>query len=234
MNNGTQASATTEEFEAAWNIANSRYLREFVMVSALFALTGAGEQPVDIERVAANTGETAPDARELIESLGRLAHVDHETVYLTPGTSSPSPRFLVRIDDRLINSGGCAPDLFWIAVCSGKTVDVETHCRATGTPIRTHLRSDGTANATPTETVVAVVHPGKQPELLDTIDATRTDTSAPDEDFCYHQPFFASPSAATEWLDTHPGGRVFTVAEFYDFWRRITQNTLAKANVHIL
>ncbi|WP_291413053.1 hypothetical protein [Actinophytocola sp.] len=32
-------------------------------------------------------------------------------------------------------------------------------------------------------------------------------------------------------LATHPGGRLFTVAEFHEFWRRVTNTTLAKAGV---
>jgi hypothetical protein len=85
----------------------------------------------------------------------------------------------------------------------------------------------------PDTTVVAVVHRGSQPELMDAIDATIDRTTGPDEDFCYHQPFFATPETATEWLAAHPGGRLFTVAEFLEFWRQVTTETLTKTNVDI-
>ncbi|WP_291418421.1 organomercurial lyase [Actinophytocola sp.] len=164
------------------------------------------------------------ETRALTGSLGDLVRLGDEVVHLVIGTSSPPPRFQVRIDDRTIKAGGCAPDLFWIAVCTQKSVYVDTACRATGTPIRVTLGPAGVAAVEPDTTVVAVVHPGMQPELMDTIDATIHNTTGPDEDFCYHQPFFAA----------HPGGRVFPVADFLEFWRRLTRETLAKANVDIL
>jgi hypothetical protein len=32
-------------------------------------------------------------------------------------------------------------------------------------------------------------------------------------DLCVQQPFFSSADAARGWLDNHPGGRIFPVAE---------------------
>lgn len=233
MVTGTESSSSMEDFLAAWDIASSEYLPAFVVVSALFALTGAGVRPVGIERLADTVNRPVGETRALVDSLGGLARVDGESVHLTLGATTQSPRFRVRIEDRAIKAGGCAPDLFWIAVCSGKRVQVEAICRASAAPIRVELRPDGTASADPPGTVVAVVHPGRQPELMDTIRDTMDGTAGPDEDFCYHQPFFASPEAAAGWLATHPGGRLFTVAEFVTFWRRVTEGALAAAGVDI-
>lgn len=230
----SKAGDDVDEFAAAWDIASSPYLPEFVLVSALFALTGAGERPVGIGRLAATVGRPEPETRALASSLGDLARVEGGIVNLTLGTSSPSPRFRVRIDGRVIKAGGCAPDLFWIAACAKKTVHVDTACRATGTPIQVELGPAGVTAVEPHTTVVAVVHPGSQPELMNTIDATIDGTVRPDEDFCYHQPFFATPEAASEWVSAHPGGRLFTVAGVLDFWRRVTSEALAKAHVNIL
>jgi hypothetical protein len=226
---GTNTDAM-DDFVAAWDIANSAYQPAFVLVSALFALTSAGERPVAVDRLAATVRRPVAETRALAGSLGELVRLDNADVHLVLGTSSPSPRFLVRIGDRTIKAGGCAPDLFWIAVCSGKTVRVDTECQASGAPIHVEIDPDGVTVEPPT-TVVAVVHPGRQPELMDTIDATITNTAGPDEDFCYHQPFFAAPDAGATWLAAHPGGRLFTVAEFLEFWRRVTIETLGKATV---
>lgn len=219
-----------DDFVAAWDIAGSAYLPAFVVVSALFRLTGAGERPMGIERLATTVQRPVAETRALAESLGDLVRIENDVVHLRLGASHQPTRFLVRIDDRTIKAGGCAPDLFWIAVCSGKTVHVTTTCHATGTPIRAEIGTDRVA-AEPASTVVAVVHPGRQPELADTIEPTLDGTAGADEDFCYHQPFFATPDAATDWLATHPGGRLFTVAEFLAFWHRVTHDTLAAAGV---
>lgn len=127
---GTESASSVEDFLAAWDIANSQYQTAFIAVSALFGLTGAGERPVRMERLAATVRRPVAETRALVDSLGELTHVDEEMVHLTLGASSQSTRFRVQIEDRAIKAGGCAPDMFWIAVCSGKPVQVETICRS--------------------------------------------------------------------------------------------------------
>jgi len=112
--------------------------------------------------------------------------------------------------------GGCAPDAFAAAHLLGRPMTLETRCPTTGTPIRVDFRSDGTVAADPATAVVAIIDPRTNPEPFDFTDADRIDA-----DICIHQPLFASPGAAREWLDHHRGGAALPVAEAQDVIKRL-------------
>ncbi|MGH8968227.1 MAG: organomercurial lyase, partial [Actinomycetes bacterium] len=130
-----------------------------------------------------------------------LIHVD------LSGTPDELVRRRVRIGDRDIGMGGCAPDLFGIAAVLDVPFQVEDTCAATGAPIRIDFVPGGVEHVDPPDTVVSVISPEEirgsfamPPEEVNTV-------------ICSQMRFFASRRAARDWLVEHPGGRVLAVHE---------------------
>ena len=114
-------------------------------------------------------------------------------------------------------------DLFWAALTAGVAFRAESRCPATGTVIGVDLSPDGVERVEPYRAVVAVLHP--QASVLQEMSGVET----ADADVCSEQPFFASAEAAASWLAAHPGGRIYPVAEFFNWFRR--NLALASASV---
>jgi alkylmercury lyase len=91
--------------------------------------------------------------------------------------------------------------MFLLAIATNERVHAVATCPVTGTRIRIELTSWGILQADPPSAVVAAVDLGFG---LDRADAVA----------CAGQPFFASASAAANWLVSHPGGRIYQVAAY--------------------
>lgn len=202
-------------FDAAW-LATFRRQRDMLeAAAAVIRLTEGGAHPVGIARLAADLALRADEVRSLVDrantGLPSLTtwHTDDE-VWLDLTTENP--RFWYRIGDRRIGVAGCAPDIFWVAQSLGQPMSVEASCPATGAPIHVRFSPEGMRDATPADTVVAVIDPNTVPEATRLTDAARVDA-----DVCVQQTFFADADAAQTWLDRHPGGRVLPAAAF-DQW----------------
>jgi alkylmercury lyase len=206
-NNNQQA----DDFESAWQEALMHPL--VVVWSALINLTSMGEHPVEIERLAAAIGRPPEEAVALAQQWARarvadgLIHFDLE--------SGPFSRYRVEIGTRVMHIGGCAPDLFMAVLVTGMSIRVESICPTTGTTIRVALSPDGVELVEPSGTVIAVLNPRassfQEADNIEDVDA----------DVCSQQPLFASAEAAASWLASHPGRRIYPVAEFFEWFRRI-------------
>src|SRR5205823_13161080 len=109
------------------------------LVSALFKLTGAGERPVSVDRLAAVVGQPVEETVRLARQIFRKVSVRRGLLQLDLGTDSPSSRFRLQIDDRVIGAEGCAVDMIWMALFIDRPLHVEATCAATGTPIQVEL-----------------------------------------------------------------------------------------------
>lgn len=185
------------------------------LVSALFKLTAAGEHPVEVERLAATVGKPVPETVKLARQIFRTVVVRDGLLDLRLGSASKPARFRLRIDGRVIDAGGWAVDLVWMAMFIDKPLGIDATCAATGAPIQVDLTPDGVRRADPPSTVLAVLDRAA-PE----IQRMGTRYEAANDEVCVHQPFFASAEVAGVWLASHPGGRLFPVAEFFEEWRR--------------
>jgi hypothetical protein len=185
------------------------------LVSSLFKLTGAGARPVSVERLAAVVGQPVEETLALARQIFRKVTVRDGLLHLDLGTDSPSARFRLRIDDRVIGAEGCAVDMIWMALVIDGPLRVEATCAATDVPIQVDLTPQGVRRANPPGTVVSVLDPAA-PEL----EEMGTSYDAANDDVCAHQPFFASADVAGAWLTSHPGGRLYPVGEFFEVWRR--------------
>lgn len=206
-NNNQQA----DDFESAWQ---EMMMHPLVVVwSALIELTGMGERPIEIERLAAAIGRSSEEAVALAQQWTR-ARVADGLIYLDM-ESSPFSRYGVEVGTRVMHTGGCAPDLFFAVLLAGMSVHVESICPTTGTTIRVALSPDGVEMVEPLGTVIAVINP-RAPEFQEIENIEEVDA-----DVCSQQPLFASAEAAANWQASHPDGRIYPVAEFFEWFRRI-------------
>lgn len=114
-------------------------------------------------------------------------------------TLNPTPhRF--ELDGRLLFTW-CALDLLMFAGLIGQTVQVQSSCASTGTPIRVTVTSHGVEQVEPPEAVVSLVTPEASADIRRV--------------FCDYAHFFGSPQAASAWLDQHPRATILPVGDAY-------------------
>ncbi len=161
------------DFDTAWAALLRQYEPAVRVTSALLKLTGLGEHAVHIELLADAINQPVPDTLNLL-TRWTTARVDDRQVGLTLTDAGPSARYRLSVDTRTLDADGCAVDIFWMALVSGKPIRVESVCPATGTPIRVEVDSHQVELVEPGTSVVAVMNP-RAPELRSiTVPSRRT------------------------------------------------------------
>jgi len=149
--------------------------------------TSANWEPADVERVLrAQPGTDWDDDGRLVGLGLTLRPTRH--------------RFIV--DGRTFYAW-CATDTLYFPMLLNTSAIVESTCPATSEPIRIELSLEAVQSVTPSETVVSQRH---RTELFADVRAQ----------MCDHGHFFASPRAASTWLDAHPDGELLSVAEAFE------------------
>jgi alkylmercury lyase len=201
-----------DDFDRAWQEVFAQFQPQIALTTALFELTGMGEHPVEIERLAATIGCSREEAVALAQQWARVRVVDGLLHFDPEG--SPSSRYRVAVGTRVLDTGGCAPDIFWAVLATRVSIRAESVCPATGTPIRVDLSPEGLELVEPPSTVVTVLHPRAQ--VLQEMD----NVEEADATVCSQQSFYASAEAAANWLASHPGGRIYPVAAFFAWFQQ--------------
>jgi alkylmercury lyase len=209
----TISSHPIDDFDAAWQIVGQQYQPAIQVTSALIKLTRAGEQPVEVERLATATVRPMDEALALARQFLNV-NLQDGLVHLDLSAVGTSARYRLQIGARTIDASGCAPDIVWAALLVDTPIHAQAICPATGTLIRVDFTPDGVERVEPPSTVIAVISP-LAPQLQQL-----TSREQADADVCAQQPFFASAEAAADWQAQHPGGRIFPVREFFAWWRR--------------
>jgi len=218
--NEKQENVTAEEdLERVWREVFIQLKPTVELVRALLRLTDVGAHPISVDKLASTLGRSADETERLIGNLAwpwvkAVAEDGQARVELV--STDPKPRYRYRIGDRVIPVGGCAPDAFVVAHLLGRPMEIESTCPSTETSIRLEFHDDGTVRAEPPTAVVAVVDPRTARKAL-----TFTDADQIDADICLRQPLFASPDAASRWLNRHPGGQALTVDKLQDRLKRL-------------
>ena len=190
-----------------------QYQPAIQVTSALIKLSGGGERPVEVERLAAASDRPVDETLALARQFLKV-NVRDGLVHLDLSAAGTSARYRLQIGARTIDADGCAPDIVWTALLAGTPIHAEATCPATGTPIRADLAPGGVERVEPHSTVIAVISP-LVPQLQQL--SSREQAEA---DVCSQQPFFASTEAAADWQSQHPAGRIFPVRESFVWWRR--------------
>jgi hypothetical protein len=202
MTTSTDA-AELEQFDRAW-LANETTPRARAAF-ALAGLTRLGEYPVPVERFAAVMGTPVDQAVAL---AGEMIRVEEGLAYMVASLGTTIHR-RITIGDREFGVEGCAVGLFGFAAVLDVPFRVDDTCAATGVPIRVDFVPEGFEHVDPPETVVAMTSPA----YAETFQQIALGEAI--EGLCSQMPFFSSPTAARDWLDAHPSGRIFSVAEMF-------------------
>jgi len=211
-----------DDFDSAWQEVFAQFRPQVVMTTALLKLTGMGEHPVEIEQLASTIGQSLD---ETVALAGQWAYVCVAEGYIHfDPKGSPYSRYRVKVGTRVLDTGGCAVDLFWAVLATGASVRAESRCPTTGTPIRVDLSPEGVESVSPPGAMVTVLHPRAQVlQEMNTVEDA-------DANVCSQQSFFASAEAAANWLTMHPGGRVYSVAAAFEWFRQNVVVTVEDAN----
>lgn len=217
MADGT--AGTVAALESAWRDVFVQLRPQIDLVGRLLELTDVGAHPVKVDELATALGWSVDDTEQLIGELAwpwvtTESSTGVACIKLVGDTANP--RYWYRFSDRRIGVGGCAPDAFIAAMTLGRPMQLETVCPVTKVPIRVDFRGEGTVVANPSSAVVGVIDPSTTSEALDFTDAERID-----EEICSQQPLFASPDAASGWLNRHPGGAALSVGQAQEILTRL-------------
>jgi hypothetical protein len=105
--------------------------------------------------------------------------------------------------------------LFAVVLWTGKPMQVEAACAATGRQIRADLTPDSVVSVESETAVISLVNP--QGPCFKPF----RDNQEARELICSQQNFYTSREVATKWLARHPGGRLVPVKEFLTWTQRI-------------
>ncbi|MDC3415197.1 organomercurial lyase MerB [Terrihalobacillus insolitus] len=159
--------------------------------------------PVTIEAIAAATGKPVDEMREVLKTLPSVELNEQGSIVGFGLTLVPTPhRF--KVDGKELYTW-CALDTLMFPEFIGHKVHIESPCYSTGEPIRLTVESDRVVSLEPTTAVVSIVIP--------------EDMSSVRSSFCNEVHFFRTESAAQDWLDQHPNGKVLPVKEAFELGR---------------
>jgi alkylmercury lyase len=164
-------------------------------------------QPVTADQLAAATGRTTEEIRDVLSANPDTEYDEHGRVVGSGLTQRPTPhRF--EVDGRTLYTW-CALDTLIFPAVLGLTAQVSSPCHATGTTIRVTVEPDRVTAIEPADAVVSVVTP-------DTATSIRSA-------FCDQVHFFSSHAAAQPWLKVHPGATVLPIADAHQLGRPLTE-----------
>ena len=123
---------------------------------------------------------------------------------------APMPHRL-RVDGRELYAW-CAWDTLFLPALFGASAEVESSCRASGAAVRLTVSSHGVESAEPAGLSVSFLLPGAEAMNADVITS-----------FCHYVHFFSSRKAAQPWLDEHPETFLLSLADAYEFGRRMNR-----------
>src|SRR4051794_33060613 len=82
------SSHPVDDFDAAWQTVGQQYQPAILVTSALIKLTGAGERPVEVERLASASGRPVDEALALAQQFLKV-HVQDGLVHLDLSAVGP-------------------------------------------------------------------------------------------------------------------------------------------------
>ncbi len=180
--------------------------------------------PPDIEALSENLLQVFPalDATQKKLSLALYRELAHGAPVSPPSladrvemrflglTIAPMPHRM-RVDGRELYAW-CAWDTLFLPALLGTSVEVESSCRATGAPMRLTVTPRGVEWAEPTGLSVSFLLPEAEAMNANVITS-----------FCHYVHFFSSREAAQPWLDEHPETFLLSLADAYEFGRRMNR-----------
>ncbi len=183
----------------------------FALFRHLILLLAEGE-PVHPKRMSAVIGRPPEEVMEILRRMPSIEWDKSGNIVGAGLTLRPTPH-LFQLNGRTLYTW-CALDALMFPGFLGQTVQVESPCAGTGTPIRVTVRPEGVERVEPLEAVVSLVAPEASPDVRRV--------------FCDYVNFFRSPEAAVKWLAEHPGAATLPVADAYQLGRRLAESVFSE------
>jgi alkylmercury lyase len=166
-------------------------------------------KPATPEEIAASAGKSPEEVRVALEQVPSAEWEEHGRVVGAGLTLQPTPhRF--EVEGRTLFTW-CALDALMFPVILGRPASIESPCRGTGEPVRIEVTPTGIRAVDPPSAVVSVVEPKDVANLRGVFENVH---------------FFASPGAASRWLERHPEATVLPVEEAFRLGRLIAEVVL--------
>jgi alkylmercury lyase len=179
-----------------------------LVVSAYRLLSEGG--PVELDVIARASKWTPADVGARLRSWpGVYLDSDGRLVGLWGMAAEAVSPHEARIADQAPVWMWCALDPLFIVPLLGASAAVTSTCPTTAEPIQISVGASGVARALPGPTVVSFLMPDGP------FDAEVRQT------FCHFVHFFASPAAADEWVDAHPGAFWLPLTDAAEVGRRL-------------
>jgi alkylmercury lyase len=177
---------------------------------ALLRALAAG-QPVTPDELAAATGRDVSDVRAGLATLVDTEYDEQGRVVGHGITLNPTPhRF--EVDGRQLYTW-CALDTLIFPAVIGRPAHISSPCHTSGTPVRVEVTAERVVSVEPADAVVSILTPDNHAAVRSA--------------FCNHVHFFASPTAATPWLRTHPDASVLAVHDAFTLGQQLTHTLLS-------
>lgn len=164
--------------------------------------------PVSVGELASAAGRPEAEVHDLLANLPSLEREPEGRIVGQGLTLNPT-RHKFTIAGRDLYTW-CALDSLMFPFLLSASATVESPCRGTGVPVRLRVSPRGVESVEPREAVVSIVVPASNAKDV---------RSA----FCHHVHFFASSSAAVEWLNRHPEAKLLSVAEAFELGRKLAR-----------
>jgi hypothetical protein len=209
-----------DDFETAYRARVEENRPMLALMATIITLTDFGEQAVPLERLCTELDwsreETLAHISRWAQGVVRIEKNLVQFDVSSPATGRPA-RYRIRRGERVIHAGGggCALDLFAVVLWTGKPMQVEATCAATGRLIRVDLAPGTVTRVEPASAVISLVNP-RGPRFK----PFRNNQEA-SELICSQQNLYASREVAADWLARNPGGRLLPVREFPAWTQRI-------------
>ncbi len=167
-------------------------------------------KPATPEEIAASAGKSPEEVRAALEQFPSAEWEEHGRVVGAGLTLQPTPhRF--EVEGRTLFAW-CALDTLMFPVILGRQASIESPCRGTGEPVRVEATPTRIETVEPSSAVVSIVEPKDAANIRGV--------------FCENVHFFASPGAASRWLERHPEATVLPVEEAFRLGRLIAEVVL--------
>jgi alkylmercury lyase len=161
---------------------------------------------VILARLATVTGRPEADVREILErpNFVSLTYRDETGIVGFGGLAVRKMHHRLTVDGRQLYTW-CAWDSLFIPPILGQRAEVASPCPTTGKIVRVVLDPKGVESIEPEAAVMSFLTP--ETSAFDG-DVQQTMSS-----FCHFVYFFASPDAATSWIENHTGTIVMSIRD---------------------
>jgi alkylmercury lyase len=167
-------------------------------------------KPASPEEIAATAGKSPEEVRAALDRFPSAEWDEQGRVVGAGLTLNVTPhRF--EVEGRTLFAW-CALDTLMYPLLLGRPANIESPCRGTGEPVRVEATPAGIEAVEPPSAVVSVVEPKDVANIRSV--------------FCENVHFFASPEAASRWLEKHSEATILPVEEVFRLGRLIAEVVL--------